>query len=637
LGDSLVTEEILVTANRIKTTPLLSPNKVQVIGSNYFKSLNGDKVSDALSFADGIFIRDYGFNSGLKTVVLNSTQTEHTLILYNGVRLNSHQNSQFDVGLLQLDDISRIEISKGGASSLYGTEAIGGVVNIITGGNLLKKPFGFELKSELGSYGFNKLFIKGENGIKTGGESLLNLAYSFSNEQAKNNYEYNYFDGLSNIKRERDFSDYNQRAFNFDVNYKLDNSTALRSFTFYNYKNRGLPGVDIGYVSTVSRQIDRDLVSSLVFDRKFSEFSSFRSVISYKYSLMNYYDEITSALQPVNSFYKINNYNHSSEIKYFPSKKHEFDFGYDISYNTISSNETEKGRLFQAALYSAGKVEVNLPLISKFTVYPSVRSDYYSNINKNVLSGKLGINIKPFEKANLSFKSSVANSFKVPTFNELYWIGLGNKNLLPEKSISFDAGVYYDLNFIADTKIEVSYFNINTKDRIVWTPDARGVWRPINIGKVKSEGIDASFRTGINLLKYFHAELGFNYNYGTALKKSKDSEIDESYNKQLLYLPQEYAKSSLNISCEPDGALVKLISLNIFYTFTGKRYINAENTKFIPYYELVDANINLTLNLLKTETSLKFAVNNFADEDYEVMPGYPMPLRNYKLQIGIKY
>jgi outer membrane cobalamin receptor len=96
LGDSLVTEEILVTANRIKTTPMLSPNKVQVIGSNYFKSLNGDKVSDALSFADGVFIRDYGFNSGLKTVVLNSTQTEHTLILYNGVRLNSHQNSQFD-------------------------------------------------------------------------------------------------------------------------------------------------------------------------------------------------------------------------------------------------------------------------------------------------------------------------------------------------------------------------------------------------------------------------------------------------------------------------------------------------------------------------------------------------------------
>jgi hypothetical protein len=92
---------------------------------------------------------------------------------------------------------------------------------------------------------------------------------------------------------------------------------------------------------------------------------------------MTYYDEITHTAAR-KQFYKINNYTHNSEIKYVPSKKHEFDFGYDISYNTISSNETEKGKLFQAALYSAGKVEVNLPLISKFTVYPSVRSDYYS-------------------------------------------------------------------------------------------------------------------------------------------------------------------------------------------------------------------------------------------------------------------
>ena len=121
------------------------------------------------------------------------------------------------------------------------------------------------------------------------------------------------------------------------------------------------------------------------------------------------------------------------------------------------------------------------------------------------------------------------------------------------------------------------------------------------------------------------------------MKKSKDSPDDESYNKQLLYLPQEYAKSSANLSYEPGGSLVKLISLNVFYTFNGKRYIDAENTRFIPYYELLDGNINLTLNLFKTETSIKFAVNNMGNEDYQVMYGYPMALRNYKLQNGIKY
>ena len=171
LNDSVVTGEIIVTANRVKTTPLLSPNKIQVLNDNYFSTLNGDKLTDALAYADGTFIRDYGFNSGLKTVTLNSTQTEHTLILYNGVRLNSQQNSQFDIGLLPLDDISKIEISKGGASSLYGTEAIGGVVNILTGNNNINKPVGFEFKSELGSYGFNRFYIKGLNGIKTGNKS----------------------------------------------------------------------------------------------------------------------------------------------------------------------------------------------------------------------------------------------------------------------------------------------------------------------------------------------------------------------------------------------------------------------------------------------------------------------------------
>jgi outer membrane cobalamin receptor len=248
LNDSVVTGEIIVTANRVKTTPLLSPNKIQVLNNNFFSSLNGDKLTDALGYADGTFIRDYGFNSGLKTVTLNSTQTEHTLILYNGVRLNSQQNSQFDIGLLPLDDISKIEISKGGASSLYGTEAIGGVVNILTGNNNINKPVGFEFKSELGSYGFNRFYIKGLNGIETENKSALSLSYSFSSEQSRNNYDYYYFDGLSNSKREMDYSAYSQRAFNFDLNYKINNSSGLRYFTLYNYKNRELPGIDIGYV-----------------------------------------------------------------------------------------------------------------------------------------------------------------------------------------------------------------------------------------------------------------------------------------------------------------------------------------------------------------------------------------------------
>ena len=94
---------------------------------------------------------------------------------------------------------------------------------------------------------------------------------------------------------------------------------------------------------------------------------------------------------------------------------------------------------------------------------------------------------------------------------------------------------------------------------------------------------------------------------------------------------------SFSMDYNPESSILKLISFNIFYNFTGKRYTDYENTRFIPYYDLFDANLKLDLNLFKTITYFKISVNNLTNKNYEVISGYPMPLRNFKFQIGIKY
>jgi len=636
--DSVTTEEIVVTANRIKVTPLNSPNKIQVLDRNYIISLNGNKLSDILSFSNGVFIKDYGFNSGIKTVSINSTQTEHALILYNGVKLNSRQNAQFDAGLLPVDEIWRVEISKGGASSLYGSEAIGGMVNIVTGSGIQGKPFGFEITGEYGSYNYRKLFLRGLNSFNTRRKSFVNIRYSYSNEEAVNNYEYDFFNGLNNVIKKRENSDYKKNTFNFNMDYNINNSARLSLFTLYNHRNAGAPGPDAGYSSSLARQIDRDLISSVNLQKSFDGENELSASVSHKYSLMNYYDPQTAWLAaPLNSYYKLNSYISTSEFKHTFSKQSEIDFGFDVSYNDIKSNEIETGKSFQGALFAAGKYKFANQIISNITLYPSIRYDYYSNINKNVPTGKLGLNVKPFDGSDLSFKSSFGNNFAAPTFNELYWKELGNNNLLPERSICLDAGLYYALKLISDNLFEFSYFNISTTDRIVWTPDAGGVWRPINVGKVKSEGVDMSLRSNFKLTDFLAAEFRFNYNYGSSLKKNMDFPGDLTYNKQLISWPMEYAKSSLSFSYLPSIKLMKIISLNVFYTFAGKRFIDQENTKFVPYYEIIDANIGAVLNILNTETNVKFIVNNLTNRNYQVVSGYPMPLRNCKLQIGIKY
>lgn len=634
-GDTVATEEIEILSNRIKMSPLVSPNKVSVYDETFLNSLNGNRLSDALSFADGIFIKDYGFNSGLKTISLNLTQAEHTLLLLNGVKLNSPQNAQFDLSLLSLDNISRIEVSKGGSSSLYGSEAVGGVINIITKDRENNENFNIDIISEMGSYSYKKITSKLFQRITQIPNINYHLSYTF--ESSSNNYEYYYFDGITRAIKDRQNADYKLHNFNFFFNSELKKSN-LKIFSAYAHSDRGVPGIELGYPPSNSRQSDRNLISSFTLLKAINPSINFTSSLSYKYSFLKYFDPSTQGLvYELNSFHKLNSYFNVGDFKYIHSKDSELNIGYEINYNTISSSEMENGNSIQTAIFLAGKYESSKFVFSKTSFYPSLRYDYYSNISKNVFTPKIGLNIVPLSKISFSIKSSLGTNYRVPTFNELYWNGLGNKNLKPENSLCFDAGIYYKFNFISSNELEVSYSRILTVDRIIWKPDSYNLWRPINIGEVKSECIDISIKSKIDLLENLQMGFNLNYNFGTSLKRNEDYPNDPSFNKQLIYLPQEFVKSSIILNYLPKTKIIKFVSLRTFYTFSGKRYKNFENTDFAPYYDLIDANMSIGFSTFKSEVIIKIIVNNITNKDYQIISGYPMALRNYKFQIGFKY
>src|SRR4030095_15765787 len=637
--DSVLTYEILVESNRLKMTNILAPNKIQVLNENVINSLNGSSLSDALELGDALFIKDYGFNSGIKTIALNSTQSEHSLVLIDGIRLNSRQNAQTDLSLYDLDNVARVEISNGGSSALYGSEAIGGVVNIITIDHNSSKPLGITAKSDLGSYGFRRFYGKLSQQFKINHGKKISYYASYSDERAENNFEFYSRNGITETLQEREHNDYNSQTFNFDISFTPDKSSSLTAFTMYTHLNRGTPGVDIGYAASTARQIDYNSISSVSYKKNFSEKFGLKTNMDYKYQLEKYYDPSTFNLSvPINSFYKLNCYTNTTSFTYTPKNTFSLETGYDISYNNIFSNDTEVGDLIQGALFAAGKCELNTKPGSKLTFYPSVRYDYYSNLNqKNVITGKLGINIKPFAKTDLTFKSSFGNNFGAPTFNELYWNDWGNKDLKPERSISFDAGAFYRFNFLLQNQIEFNYYNINTTDRIVWTPINSTLWHPVNIGKVKSEGMDVGLKSNLLNSSLFNTLFSFNYSFGKALKKNEDFPGDPTYNKQLIYIPEEMVKISLMFNYLPTSKFLKLVSFNLFYRYTTRRFVNFENTEFVPRYDVFDTNVGFGLKAFQSELGFKFIVNNVLNEDYQAVPGYPMPLRNYKLEIGFKY
>lgn len=636
--DSVYTDEILVESNRLKMKNSEAPNKIQVIDSELLKRLNGSRLPDALSLSDAVFIKDYGFNSGTKTISLNATQSEHTLVLIDGIRLNSRQNAQYDLSLFDLEDIERIEISKGGSSALYGSDAIGGVINIITKRDP-KTPFSLNVKGETGSYGYRKFYGKLSQYFKLGHSKDISYSISASDERAENKFKFNFKYGLNINEYERENSDFNTQFVNFDIKYSQSNDMSMKYFARYSSFARGVPGIFLGYSTGAARQEDKIAVTGFSFDKKISDKVISESGITYQYQLQKYYDPATFNLTTViNSFYRLRRVSASSVYSFLPSESFNVESGAELNFDDISSNETEEGSAKQFAFFAASKYIIKFSKGSVLTLYPGARYDYYSNISEhNVFTGKFGVNLKPFGNSDFHIKSSFGNNFSAPTFNELYWKDAGNKDLRPEKSVSIDAGIYYKFILLAVNEIEVSYYNIFTKDRIVWMPVSGTIWRPVNIQKVRSEGIDAGIKSEFKLNKYILANIGFNYSFGSAIKKSEDFPGDPSYGKQLIYLPKEMVKGSIMMNYLTTSKLLKYVSFSLFYNFSTRRYSNFENTQYVPRYDVFDGNIGAGFNFSGLKTDIRFKINNILNEDYSVLPGYPMPLRNYKIEINFKY
>ncbi len=636
--DSVVTDEIVVESNRLKMKNSEAPNKLQVIGSELLQRINGSRLPDALSLSDAVFIKDYGFNSGTKTISLNATQSEHTLVLIDGMRLNSRQNAQYDLSLFDLEDIERIEISKGGSSALYGSDAIGGVINIITTRGS-DKPLSFNVKGETGSYGYRKFYGKLSQNFKLGLAQKLSYNISASDERAGNGFRFNFKNGLNIVEYERENSDFNTQALNFDIKYSEKDDMSMKYFARYSSFERGVPGVFLGYSTGLARQEDKIFMTGFLYDKKISTKVFSKTDLSHMYQLQKYYDPATFNLTTeINSFYKLRRVTASSTYSFLPSEIISIESGVELNLDDMKSNETEDAGSTQASVFIVSKYIFNISNGSDLTIYPSARYDHYSGISDhNVITGKLGLNFKPFGKTDLHLKSSVGNNFSAPTFNELYWKNAGNIDLKPERSLSFDAGLYYKFNLAALNHFEVSYYYINTKDRIVWSPVSGTIWRPQNIQKVLSEGIDASLRSEFKLSKSFIANLGLNYSFGSAIKKSEDFPGDPTYGKQLIYLPKEMVKGTIMLNYLTTSKLLKYVSFSLFYNFSTRRYSNFENTQFIPRYDVLEGNIGAGFRFSGFETGVRFIVNNILNEDYSVLPGYPMPLRNYKFELSIKY
>ncbi|HCN38450.1 MAG TPA: hypothetical protein DIS94_12150 [Bacteroidetes bacterium] len=588
-----------------------APSNIYILNEKEINSRNGKNAGEIINSFPGVFIKSYG-NQSLQSISINGLGAEQTVILINGVKINSVQNGQFDLSLIDKNNIKKIELMQNGYSALYGSDAVSGVVNIITLDNNSFKKY-LNLKTEFGSYNTRKLSLSGNSNFNN-----LNFSLFISNSASDNNFDYYFDNGLERELKSREFAKYFSNEYSFSSSLILNNFNVKLSSSLLN-SDREIPSIETGNQPVKTKQLDKNwnTILNLVY---LTGKSKITSEFNFQNNLMNY-----TTLPVINSYYKNISVSNISKIS-LDFKNLSSTSGFEIKYSSLESNQLKPGiKRNTYSLFSVSEI-----IFHNLKFFPSLRYEYIDDLKKSVWIYKVGTNFKPFPKVNLNLKGNYGNNFAAPTFNALYWKQGGNPDLKPETSENLELGLYYSGSTLLDYKFNFSYLKINFKDRIIWIPQRNFIWSPFNIGESVADVFNLGLEISKNISDDFNFIAGVHFTSNKSIKKNKSGVDDNTYDKQLIYIPEQQIKANAGIN-------YKSISLNFLYSNLGKRFSDQENLISLSPVNLLDANIQYTFSIFSVESEFKIEINNLTNTDYQIISGYPMPLRNYNLNLNLKY
>jgi len=622
LHRSYTLNEIVVTATRADAPEAAVPSNVSTISRATLEAKPGSLLAAGLAGIPGVSFRTYGSGASLQTVSIRGMSPDQSLVLLDGQRYNSYQNGLVDFGLLSSSNVDRIEVVRGGYSALYGSDAMGGVINIIT----RRPPEGFTAGAST-SIGSNSLTANEVSiGASTGS---LGIRAMLRREQGRGDYAFLFNDGRTTTELTRTGEDFN--VLTADARVEFDPAPPVKSFVSYSFTDadRGSPGV-VTDVSSQGRARLGDRMGTLRggIDWMMDDRLTLSVKASGQYSYETYTDPgvlINGEIE--NSYYMNRVFAFTPEAHFTLSPGFGGNAGLELARAGIESNDINPATRIQRSFFVTTRHVITLPWLipHEMILYPSIRYDSFSDVTGDV-SPRLGLNLGVLESPLLRLRASYGRSFRAPVFNDLYWKTGGNPSLRPERATAFDAGLVAELPLAGTLRIDASYFVIDASDRIVWIPGPGGLWSPVNITAVRSRGVETeAVWTGFSGA----LTLTVNSTWSDVRKTSADYPGDPTQGKHLIYTPGQTA--FLSAICSLGGA-----DLVLQHSWVSYRYTTEFNDRYLPGYRVTSAAIRYWVPLGSFKAWVKGEVNNIFNTSYQVIALYPMPLREFRATLGVE-
>ena len=616
----------------------------QSLKGDALQRLSSLSVADALRYFSGVQLKDYGGVGGLKTVNVRSMGSHHVGVFYDGVEVGNAQNGVVDLGQFSLDNVEEVSLYNGQKSAIFqpATEfGNAGSVYIRT-----RRPKFSEgehrhlrLQTRVASSDMLRLSSLWEERISASLCSSLNAEVLSSSGKYKFRYRRKNADGsvaydTTAVRQNGDIW-----AVRLEGNlHGLFNGGgwALKGYTYHS--QRGIPGAIVSNVwRRGERQGDHNSFVQLSGQKAISSSFSTRWLAKYAYYNTHYVNRDSTTRHVDNRYRQQEVYLSSSNVvELLPGWSASL--SYDFRFNTLRADlplfaypHRFTNLMSVATAYNHRRFSIQASLLGN-SIKDHART-LASRKSTQTLTPALFMNVAPWSAVPMTVRAYVKKSFRMPTFNDLFYTDMGNAALNPESAIQYNIGVNYStLSQPRSTRISLSmdaYYN-TVHDKIVAYPKGQQFrWTMLNLGRVHIKGMDVEAQVIQQLTPMWRLDVRAQYTYQDA--RDVTNPTDTYYHHQIPYVP--WHSGSLVV-----GVASNHWTLDYSFIYVGKRYNQQENIRYNymqPWYTN-DVHGSYTFKWGKKRCRLTAEVNNLLDQDYDVILNYPMPKRNYAVGLTVE-
>jgi len=631
----------------------------QTLSGDQLLTLSTTSVADAVRYFSGVQLKDYGGVGGMKTVDVRSMGSHHLGVFYDGIEIGNAQNGTVDLGKFSMDNLESVALYNGQKSEIFQPAKDYGSAGTL----YLKtrrpyfaadKPYNVELRMKAGSFGLANPSLLYEQRLTDNLHLSLNAEYTYATGKYRYRYEKRLADGTLAWDTTAVRENGDVQAFRAEAGLFGYTETGKWHVKGYYYQSgRGIPGAIVNNVwKNSQRQWDRNAFVQGNYTTAITKQLDLQVNAKYSNDKLRYLNPDTTLMYIDNTFLQQELYaSVAARYRIFPFW--DVALATDYQLNWLESNmagfvaplrHTVLVSAATAVSYKWIKLQASVlesyisdTLRANRTTYSDKRASHYNAVTPAVFC-----NIKPLLDKEWYLRTFYKMVYRMPTFNDLYYTDVGSSDLRPEKTRQLSAGTEwtpvftqsdYDLGGLKSISLNLKgdvYYNW-VENKIVAIPKGNSQyrWMMMNLGRVEILGTELAAQLTLYFSEFHYLQFYGSYTFQRALDMTDPTDNDPyggTYRGQIAYIPRHSMSATASYNWR------NRLRLSYAYVYVGERYTSSANVAanhVQPWYTS-DITISYRWPIGQRAIQIGAELNNMFDQQYEVIPNYPMPGINGK-------